>query len=366
MVTDTDKIFKENIQLNRKEIQDKKAGLSSRPIRLNAVLTTNCNLSCLMCEVKKISWQIPQKTISEIVSFFPYLQEIVWQGGEVFLLDYFRELLEEASECRNLSHEITTNGHLINNQWLDIFDKINLTLNISIDGITKETYEHIRKGSKFEDLIRTLNLLNEIRSGKNANPLTLVLIVTTMKSNYREIRGIMRFAKKYKFDRVILQPVKGNFDKGENIFFDNDERILNYLDNVRQMIRKEAKDFKIKLVELLPIPFSSKNDSAKKEINIGNDIFHKGEELLCYAPWQQMFIEWGGNVYPHCLCIQDGPNELKLIGSVLKESLAEIWNGDRMRLFRKKISGNDFSNLCNPDCIKGLISADAREVPLKL
>lgn len=361
-----EKIFKENLQTNLNEIKERKISLSSKPIKLNVVLTTKCNLNCLMCEVRRIPWQIPEKVIREVVCFFPYLQEIIWQGGEVFLLDYFKELLESASIYPDLTHEITTNGHLIEEEWMQIFNRINLNLNISIDAVTKQTYEYIRKGSKFEDLIRTLELINETKNRVDGKRLVLVMIVTVMRSNYHELEKIIEFAKRFKFDRVVLQPIKGNFDNGENFFFNHEEEILRYIDEVKQLMKKEAGDSGIKLLEWLPTSFGSKQIFSNEETPRQNCIEDKGDRLLCYAPWQQMFIEWGGDVYPHCLCIQDGPNKAKRIGNVFEESLTEIWNEKKMQNFRKKIIDNDLINLCNPDCLSGLISADVRDIPLKL
>ncbi len=364
-----DEVFKENLQINFNEIEDKRIILSSKPIRLNVVLTTMCNLSCLMCEVRKIPWRIPEKVIREIISLLPFLQEIVWQGGEVFLLDYFKELLREAGNYPNLTHEITTNGHLINEDWLELLNRINLNLNISIDGFNKAIYEYIRKGSRFEDIIKTLSLINETRDKRPDRSLTLVLIITVMRSNFRELERVIDFARQYNFDRVILQPVKGNYDNKENIFFYNEEKILQYISGVKKMIKDEAKGSGIKLVDLLPVP-SYGLERERTLLHEKTPPKKCGEtrmgKLLCRAPWQQMFIEWGGYVYPHCLCIQDGSNESKKIGSVLEESLTDIWNGKKMQLFRKKITDNTFQDICNPDCVSGLISADVRDVPPKL
>jgi MoaA/NifB/PqqE/SkfB family radical SAM enzyme len=320
-----------------------------------------------MCEVRKIDWQIPEKIIQEVASLFPYLQEIIWQGGEVFLVDYFRELLKQAGPYPNLVHEITTNGHLINEEWLDILNKINLNLNISIDGVTRQTYEYIRKGSRFEDLIKTLGFLNQAKDRGEGKSLVLVMIVTVMRSNYYELEKIVDFARRYNFDRVVLQPIKGNYDNDENIFFYNDIKILRYIEELKPSIRKEAEDAGIKLVEWLPTFFGT-----KRSFPCGSDNGDKGKResqrrLVCYAPWQQMFVEWGGGVYPHCLCIQDGPgNEPKKVGNVLRESLSEIWNGEKMQRFRRKILDGDFLELCNPDCLNGLISSDCRDIPIKL
>jgi len=317
-----------------------------------------------MCEVRKIPWEIPRKVVKEIIHLFPYLRKIIWQGGEVFLLDYFKDLIGEANKFPNLTHEITTNGHLITEEWIEIINKIKLDLNISIDGVTEETYEYIRKGSKFSDLLRTLNLINEARE-KGRNKI-LVLIATVMKSNYHELERFIDFARKYRFDRVLLQPIKGNFDNEENIFYHNDKKALQYIEEVKKRMKKEAWEAGIEFAEWLPTSSGSKQNAPCAEAKEKNFVEHKGDRLFCYAPWQQMFIEWGGSVYPHCLCIQDGLNENKEVGNVLEDTLSEIWNGESMQVFRKKIMENDFLNSCNPDCLSGLICADLRNIHLEL
>lgn len=359
----TDTIFKENLKINCQEIKDRKTVLCSKPIKINVALTTRCNLSCIMCEPKKIKWDVPKTILDEIIGLFPYLQEIIWQGGEVFLLDYFKELLEESSRHPNLTHEITTSGVLINEEWFAFLNKINLNLNISIDSVVRETYEYIRRGSKFSNLLRVLNLLCESKNKRQDKTLKLVVVVTVMKSNYQQLGMFIDFAKRFKFDRIILQPVKGNYDNDENIFYKNDKKAIAYLSQIVPQIKKSAEEYGIGLKECLPI-ISFPKEGKPKEVTEDSVITQRQtEELFCYAPWRELFIEWGGSVFPHCLCIQDGPNEERSVGYVLKQTLSMIWNDKKMQLFRKKIVDEDYMNLCNPDCLSGVVS-DMRDTPL--
>ena len=39
---------------------------------------------------------------TDLFSLFPYLEQVEWQGGEVFLLDYFKKLIEQALEKTGL------------------------------------------------------------------------------------------------------------------------------------------------------------------------------------------------------------------------------------------------------------------------
>lgn len=359
-----DQIFKDNMALNFQEIRERKTILLSRPRKLNVALTTRCNLDCIMCEAKKIDWEISENTVNEIVTFLPYLERIIWQGGEVFLFESFKEILRQASLYRNLTHEITTNSHLITDDWIDLIKNINLDLNISIDAFSQDAYESIRKGSKFSDILTFLSRINEIK--KEGGGKVFVLIFTVMKSNFRQLPGVINFAKKFNFDRVIIQPVKGNYDNDENIFHYHNLEALEYIEKIKPRLKEEAQDKGVHLVEWLPgsgMPKEEKHQCAPVSQKEEKTTPGCKKGLFCYAPWEQLFIEWGGNVYPHCLCLEDGPNEKRKIGSVLESSLLEIWNNREMRLFREKIVNDDFQDICAPDCVSGLIAPNLRNLP---
>lgn len=349
-------IFKENMALNFQEIAEKKTVLLSRMRKLNVALTTRCNLDCVMCEAKKIDWEIPGKTIDEIISLFPYLERIVWQGGEVFLFKSFKEILRQAQAFQDLTHEITTNGHLISDDWIELIKNINLDLNISVDAFSRDTYEPIRKGSRFSDILGLLSRIPEIK--KAGARKTLVMIFTVMKSNFRELPQAVKFAKKFDFDRVIVQPVKGNYANDENIFYRRNREALEYIEKIKPALKEEAANLGMHLEEWLPAKNQSPGIKPKAEAAP-----QSRDRFFCYAPWEELFIEWGGQVYPHCLCLQDGPNEKRAIGSILENSLTEIWNSPKMQAFRRKIIGNDFGDICSPDCICGLIAANLRNLP---
>ena len=90
----SESVFLENRKLNQLEIEQKKTILRSKVTSMVVTLTTRCNLSCIMCEEIKIPWDIPERTIKEIIALFPYLEQIIWQGGEVLILDNFKDFME--------------------------------------------------------------------------------------------------------------------------------------------------------------------------------------------------------------------------------------------------------------------------------
>lgn len=341
-------IFLENKSLNQLEIEQKKIVLTSKVTSLVVTLTTRCNISCIMCEEIKIPWDIPEKIIQEIASLFPYLEQIIWQGGEILLLDYFKDLLGEANKFPNLHQSIITNGLPITEELAEKLVRDNIELTFSIDGVTKELYETIRKKARFEELINNIKLVNNIRKRQCFKKMSFRMHVVIMNSNYRELERFIDFAKEYEFDALHLMSIWGNLNSDENIFYHKNMEALNYIKENISRVEMKAKEYNISLLNSLPYSNSSGEDDRKEK-----RIESKTENLLCYMPWRRLVINPAGNVCPACHCKE-------MVGNVLENSLSEIWNNEKMQMYRRKIADYDYLDLCNPDCISGVISEELR------
>ncbi len=343
-------VFLRNLLLNELEMAQGKTILSSKVRSFTITLTNRCNLSCSACEARRYKWEMPRKTAEEIMAFFPYLEYIMWQGGEVFLVDYFSDILEETKRYPNIKQLIVTNGMLLSE---DLIEKLviqpSVVLAISVDGVTKDSYENIRKGASFEKLISTINVINSKRKQHNSD-LHLHLNVTIMKSNYHQLLDFIEFAREYGFSSVLFRPVQGNFDSEENIFYNRDDDALNYMAAINCSLIEKAREYKIALDNRIPVPpNSSALDANNKNVCMGQDGCKK---IMCYAPWQRLYISWDGNVYPDCMCVwppDDG------IANVKKASIKDIWNNEGMQFYRRKLLDNSHKDICSPDCIAGNI-----------
>jgi len=345
-----DDIFSRNKLLSELEIAQKKLILSSKMKNLIVTLSTRCNLNCTMCEEIRIRWEIPKRTLQEIISFFPYLERVVWQGGEVFLLNYFADLVNDASKFPNLRQVITTNGLLIDRKWAEKLVKSNVDLTFSIDGLTKQVYEGIRKGAKFETLIRNLRYFNKLRK-QYAPLLNINLHVVVMKSNYHQLEEFIDFAKEYEFKLLALLPIGGNLDSPENIFYFKDEKALSFIEKTIPRIKEKAEKYGILLENRLPVTKKENLPNASKTTPIITNNTNFNNKMLCHLPWIQLFIDYDGSIRPDCVC---RPEES--IGNVLENSLAEVWNNEKMQLYRKKIIDNCCNEICNSECTEDRVS----------
>lgn len=69
-----------NIILGEIEILQCKTVLKSKPVKMNVILTTKCNLNCIMCTVCKNDYTIDENYLRIIKEYLPYLESVLWQG----------------------------------------------------------------------------------------------------------------------------------------------------------------------------------------------------------------------------------------------------------------------------------------------
>lgn len=337
--------FMDNIELNEFEINERQIVLKSKPRILMLVLTTKCNLSCIMCSRARYGQNstISYDLIKQIRSLFPYLEGIDWQGGEVFLVDYFKEFFLESAKFKNIRQSIITNGLLIDEDWANLFAQTRASLTYSIDATTKETYEYIRRGSKFEDLLRSLQIVNEINRKYN-NSIELHMNVVVMKSNYKQLDLFPKFCNKFGVKHLRFDFLRPDVAPEEDVLIHSDEPAKEYLKKTLPEIEKESKELNI-WFEYTFKPFLNGSNSIQD-----NRIFNPNDShpvLKCKLPWKKLFIDAcsNGDIRPDCLC------EHK-IGNINEESLDSIWNNKIMQLYRQKLINGHMQDWCSTACLK--------------
>jgi MoaA/NifB/PqqE/SkfB family radical SAM enzyme len=360
-VSHQDNPFLYNMILNEIEMTQKKTFLESRPRQLGVNLTHNCNIRCRMCFYPNSPWDIPESTVSQIKEYLPYLQRVFWQGGEPFFSPYFNELFDKSCGNPHLRQTIITNGLLIDEDWAKKLVSNKVTIVFSIDGITKETYDYIRSGAKYENLIGILETLNKHRKEYFRNTdicpynFETIMQVTVMKYNYRQIAGFLDFAKKYGFDALNIIPIQNVFGP-ENIFYHKDSQALEYLADILPKMQRQARHYRIRFQNQLPQPAGQNSQAGTP--GPGRCIGDAGKDnprlesdaLSCYWPWYSLFILFEGRVKPYGFCKNDVEWDLK------DHSLPEIWNNRMMQTYRRKIIERDNADFCESRCVSGIIA----------
>ncbi|MFC2091840.1 radical SAM/SPASM domain-containing protein, partial [Elusimicrobiota bacterium] len=320
-----DELWFKNWMLNEIEICQKKHILESKPRALVASLTNRCNIRCIMCEICDDPWDMSEKTVTDIKNLMPYLQYVTWSGGEPFLSDYFYELFNMALEQKELGQTVVTNGLLIDEQWAQILNSSKVTILMSIDGVSKTIYEQIRKGGKFEKLLKSIELLNKYKKAGRQSDLTMQMVV--MKENFKELGNVMDFAQKHNFSRVSLIPLNDSVND-KNSFYHTPE-FNDYITHAMTDITQQAGEYNIKIINGLPLHSPCTTSERIISDTASCSDAPPGDTLPpCLWPWQHICICSQDTIFIHCFCVH------MPIGTLDEKSLLDIWNNDKIQEIR--------------------------------
>lgn len=371
--------FSQDSILNEIEILQKKIVLKSKMKRLWVTVTSRCNIRCKTCGLWKNKWDLPYKTAKEVMANYPYMERLVWLGGEVFLYKHFEEMFDEACKWNNLKQQIITNGLAPNPRWIDkIIKAQNTELTFSIDGVTKEVYEEIRQGSNFERVVENVKYIMKLKKELGIKK-DIRMNSVIMKTNYKQIYDLLDFAKELGFNQLSLMALHFDSAPNENIFYGNtrDQEALNFVYKAIPVLKERAKQYNIDLDILLPCGDESfeevvaKQDNKDCDLKIGKEQEEKKIEIkveqkeeikaetrieepkdlivpinrvCCKMPWNYMMICDDGNVLITGSCV-------KRIGSIYQNSINEIWNSSVAQEYRKLMIEKKFpEDMCRTEC----------------
>jgi molybdenum cofactor biosynthesis enzyme MoaA len=157
--------------------------------------------------------------------------------GEPFYSQEIRTLLGRLAD-KDLSHlalRFITNGQLLDEKRWDQIEALGvgqLRISVSIDAASRGTYESIRRGGKWETLLRTMDMLAEKRASGKLNHLQVTYCV--MKRNLEEMIPFVALARGWNCDKIEFQRIFGDVAASENIFHNQDRQSLAKLSQVMQ------------------------------------------------------------------------------------------------------------------------------------
>jgi len=134
--------------------------LVAGPIGLVVLQSTGfCNIDCAYCYLPDRAnprQTMELSTVGEVArlifdpSLLKHDLDIVWHAGEPLTLspDYYTQAIEIIEQRRprdiNVHYGIQTNGTLIDNIWIDLFERYRITVGVSLDG-PRDLHDRYRK-----------------------------------------------------------------------------------------------------------------------------------------------------------------------------------------------------------------------------
>ncbi len=252
--------------------------------------TNYCNSRCIMCPHPKQTRKLATmsvdlfRKIARECSHHRIRKMHLHNFGEPLLDNSLGEKLAIARDMGINQIKFFTNGSLLYGRKLEaILNAPPSEIKISVDGATKETYEKIRVGLKFEQTRN--NILNLMEEKKRRKLKTRVVITwVTLPENRHEVEAFRKFW--------------------------------------------EAKVDKIDI--------GREHNWAMEPVSQGLPAIH-----ACLRPWESLTILATGEV---ALCCLDWDGKV-ILGDVNKQSISEIWKGSLLKEIRKAHIATDFSNL---------------------
>jgi len=256
----------------------------------------------------------------KIISQFPDLRRLKIQGiGEPLMNDEIYDMISY-SKTKGVGYIYTyTNGSLFNknNNAKRLIDSGIDVVRISIDSGLKGSFEELRPGSDFLELIRGVENFS-LLALKNRQPIVEIWSVIT-KKNIDQLTSIIDLSQKLSIKIINCQIIMNSFD---------------YKSEVGQKI----KAYKVSkpMIEHKIINAIQYAQEKKIKLVIQNSKSHSSKNP-CHWPFDSTFISVEGFVVP-CCTIAD-PSVINF-GNIFTKTLKEIWGNPQYNQFRQSILTN--------------------------
>ena len=288
-----------------------------------------CNLSCIMCPMSaQIKGQglMNYETFSKILPNISLFKRVALSGfGEPLI---HKEIVKMVYETKKHSvfTNMSTNGLLLSSNLAKELIDANLDLiTFSIDAAKKETYEKIRIGSRFEQVLENIENFTNLCLQKGCNTYTQWIYVL-MENNLDEVVDALRLSKELGVIRFVVKHMETATDTNEltqalfNTFLapDLSKEEIKKRDQVLDELKSWAEKLKMYLV------------------------IHPIKTKTCIAyPVENLFIDYKGNVSPCCYLtthsvrpyLKNPETENFVVGNIWENSLSRILSNEQYRKF---------------------------------
>ncbi|MBU0999522.1 radical SAM protein [Patescibacteria group bacterium] len=277
-----------------------KTKISNLPTLLWIEPTNKCNINCIMCpnsEIPKdklgfMEWDVYTKIIDEIKDYASSIYLLI--AGESLLHKDIYKMIKYASD-RGIRVLMNTNGTVLvqRDNIKKLLEAEPEHITFALDGYNAETYEKIRRGAKFNQVIPAIiDLLKAKKEQRRKKPYIAITTLLVGKENYQD-----------------KEKAKHNFKK---LFKD-----------------LPVNEFIIKQCNSWGNVFKNTNEFTYQK-------FEDKKTYPCGHLWSTVSIRWDGTVIPCCFDFFNG----YILGDVKEKRLKEIWNDQPMIKLRKAMIEN--------------------------
>lgn len=297
------------------------SGTQPFPKRVHIELSRSCNIYCRMCRDTPYKAPFMDKNLFDKIAeeLLPHAAELRMDGGgELLLHPELPRIIKKVSELGQPFFS-SSNGMLMSENTARMLAESTLHhIQISVDSPVKETFEWIRRGAKFDRVIKGVRHLVEAR--KNVGrPFLITFHAAVMRENVAQLPDLVRLAHNLGIEGVTANHLFCHEDvtitPDSSCFWDQAQ-----YDEMREKAIETARELDSFFYG--PAPFSS---ASTNNLAGGN---------YCLYPENGVYILPNGDVAPCC-------GEQKIIfGNLQNQSFSEIWNGEKYAKLRQTYRGD--------------------------
>jgi len=318
------------------------AGLRHLVIRMDTI--NLCNLRCKMCYYsfdsrrKKEQMELPlfRKIADEV---FPKTRFLYLScATEPLMNKQFPDFVRVTAKYDVPFTSFCTNGQLLTEEVVRACIDSNISEVIfSIDGATKDTYEAIRRGGKWDRLCENLELLGSIKRKSNKRAPALRMNFTCMQTNIHELPAMVDFAADYGAESLHVRHLVAYGDLKSS--YREEMTYRDFFNGKAKQARHSAISRGVDL--FLPDLIPEGNWSSKTCLTDGSRVPRRAEaNPYCLLPWFQAIIDWNGD-YRVC--------SLHTLGNLRNQSFDEIYSSPKMQEIRRNMFWRTGQS-CSWDC----------------
>ena len=335
---------------NKQHVSEKLEEIRNKiPIIYNIETTNACNMKCQMCprttmmtrKVETIDPELFTHIVDQIEPHSPKL----WNEWEQFI---------------EHEYEIKKNAMSENHFFLDIIPKVIQLHGYGDPLLDKNMAKYVRlltdRGipSYFSCNPANINVKKTIEIFENGLDYIKYSIESVDDEKHKQIRGkASNFTESY---RKILELLEAKQQKGYKTTI-----IITMLDLNRETQNEEFAML-CRAFEGCDVYIYIKSEDQQwyRQYYHGTKSIHWSE--FCQHPWMSMTIKSNGEA---AMCMEDFDNEI-ILGDARKESLYDIWNGDKYNSFRFDHINLSSGMKCTARCDMKLVGDYLPQPELKL
>ena len=294
------------------------------------MVTYRCNFHCQMCDMpakatayqKQGKREFTTERLKEFIKEFAELGTpgIGFTGGEPLLRDDIFELMAETRRLGMIAH-LNSNGWLLGDSEAEKIIACGVdSVNISLDGATAETHDHIRcTPGSFDRAVQAIERLVRLKR-KTGSLLRIKTVAVVSETNIDEVPQMLTLGKQLGINCIELIPRQPFTVTGQG---NNDEtKLLNTVDALVNTLL-ETKHTCVPL------------ENSAAHLKLFHDSFAGvPSPVTCRAGYNSLAVDCYGNIFPCVPWINWG----KSTGSAAGSTLAEIWRSPEYQIQREKMS----------------------------